>query len=164
MSAKVPLILDADALNSITPDILLTAATTPVITPHPLEMSRLTGVQVAKIIDNMPEEAINFADAYKTITVLKSSSTVIAEPIGKVFINKGGCSALAKAGSGDILAGLIAGFMAQRMRGELAAALAAYIQTSAGRSAAAKYGDYSVGCYEVLGCVHEAICKLNNTV
>lgn len=155
--AKVPLILDADALNAITPDILLGAATIPVITPHPLEMSRLTGTPVANILDNMPNEAKKFANVYHTVTVLKSASTIIAEPYGSVFINKGGCSALAKAGSGDILAGLIAGFMAQGMTGAPAAALSAFIQSCAGKTAAKKYGEYSVGYDEILRCVHEVI-------
>ncbi|MCL2698927.1 MAG: NAD(P)H-hydrate dehydratase [Defluviitaleaceae bacterium] len=163
--ADVPLVLDADALNAIAgqgADILREAKVPPVITPHPLEMSRLTGVPAARILDDMIGEARKFAAVYNTVTVLKSAATVIADPNGRVFINKGACSALAKAGSGDILAGLIAGFIAQGADGAEVAALGCYIQSKAGKAAAARYGDYSVGYAEVLGCVHEAIIPIFN--
>jgi NAD(P)H-hydrate epimerase len=111
----------------------------------------------------MIDEARKFSAAYNAVTLLKSATTVIAEPNGRVFINKGGCSALAKAGSGDILAGLIAGFIAQGLKPADAAALGAYIQSNAGRAAGAKHGDHSVGYAEVLAEIGNSITSLSRS-
>jgi NAD(P)H-hydrate epimerase len=155
--AKVPLIIDADGLNVLDSRILLTAAYPPVITPHPLEMSRLSGLPVLEITDNIMKTCMDFAGKYNTITLLKDAATVISDRDGrKVYINKGSCSALAKAGSGDVLAGITAAFMAQGLNGFNACALAAYIHSRSGIAAALKYGDYSVCCDDIIE--HIVIC------
>jgi NAD(P)H-hydrate epimerase len=161
-NANVPLIIDADALNVIAdePDILKAAAHPPAITPHPLEMSRLTKTGVAEITGSALNTCVNFAKKYNAITVLKDASTVIADN-SVVYINNGACSALAKAGSGDVLAGMITALAAQGLKAVNACALGVYLHSQSGRTAAEKYGEYSVCCddiienlYSVMGCTN----------
>ena len=105
------LIIDADGLNAIKDrlDSLLAREFPTVLTPHMGEFSKLTGKSIEEIKANSVEIARNFAEKYRVILVLKDSKTIIANPKGEVYINTSGNSALAVAGSGDILAGLIAG-------------------------------------------------------
>ncbi len=112
----VPLIIDADALNIIAGDInILGKIKAPgMITPHPGELSRLTGHDPAEINDRRIDLAHEFAGQHGVTIVLKGAPTVIASPGGEVLINPTGNSGLASAGSGDVLVGMIAGFLAQQ--------------------------------------------------
>lgn len=112
--AKVPTVVDADALNAIAedPDILNLAKTTLILTPHPGEMAKLCSKTIAQVQNNRIEIASEFAAKYGVITVLKGAYTVIALPDGRVYINKTGNQGMATAGSGDMLAGMIAAFLA----------------------------------------------------
>ena len=116
-NVKTPIILDADGINAIAANkhILREAAETPVITPHPLEFSRLIGKEVSEIQQNRLSLAREFAKEYGCVVVLKGASTVTASPDGFAAVNTTGSSGLAKGGSGDVLAGLIASFRAQGM-------------------------------------------------
>jgi NAD(P)H-hydrate epimerase len=76
-------------------------------------MSRLTGLTVQEILDNPLEAAVRFAGEFNVVTLLKDAHTIIAHPKGNFYINTTGCNALSKAGTGDVLAGMIAGFIAQ---------------------------------------------------
>jgi NAD(P)H-hydrate epimerase len=117
----VPTVIDADALNAIGthPHLLAKlaevakAGRTIVLTPHPGEMARLTGKSVAEIQANRLEAARSFACEYGVTMVLKGSRTLIAHPDGSAAVNTTGNPAMAKAGSGDMLTGLIAGMLAQ---------------------------------------------------
>ena len=162
--AAVPLIIDADALNVIAdePDVLKAAAHPPVITPHILEISRLSGLPVDNIANDVLKVAEWFSKQYNCITVLKDATTVIAGA-NKTYINKGGVSALAKAGSGDILAGIITALAGQGLEQTEAAALGAYIHTRSGIAAASKLGDYSVSADDIIGCIHIAVGELVKT-
>jgi NAD(P)H-hydrate repair Nnr-like enzyme with NAD(P)H-hydrate dehydratase domain/NAD(P)H-hydrate repair Nnr-like enzyme with NAD(P)H-hydrate epimerase domain len=102
-----PMVVDADALNSIAGWTLPAAAALRVLTPHPGEFRRLGP------LDDRVESARRFAMDHGVVMVLKGYRTAIAHPDGKVFINPTGSPAMAKAGSGDILTGLIAGLLAQ---------------------------------------------------
>lgn len=108
------IIIDADGINLIAPHIdkLREAKKMPVITPHPLEFSRLTGLDTEFINNNRIKTALGFAKTYKCITVLKGAATVIASPDGRFAVNTTGNAGLAKAGSGDVLAGFISGLAA----------------------------------------------------
>ena len=86
---------------------------TRIFTPHLGEMSYLTGLSVDTIKSNMLNIAVKYAKMWQSTVVLKSATTVIADPTGLVFINYFGSSVLAQGGSGDILSGTIAGFAAQ---------------------------------------------------
>ena len=136
--ASVPLVLDADALNIISAnkDILDRCSRTAVITPHIGEMSRLTGLSCEEIAGDRIGTALSFARDHGVICVLKDSCTVIASPDGKVYINGSGNDALATAGSGDVLAGLIGGLIAQGLEPFDAAVAGVFIHGLSGEEAA----------------------------
>ncbi len=111
----VPLVVDADALHALTGhfDAVRQRKAPTVLTPHPGEMSRLTGRPVAEIQSDRIGAARTLAADVRAVVVLKGAQTVIADPGGEVFINPTGNTGLAKGGSGDVLTGLIAGLLAQ---------------------------------------------------
>lgn len=118
--SHLPMVLDADALNlaAHNPDCLLKASEPVVITPHIGEMSRLTGKSIQDLKKDPCAAALEFAKKYQVICVLKDARTVTASPEGRIYINTSGSSALATAGSGDVLAGLIASFLVQQKKSE----------------------------------------------
>ena len=141
--AKVPLVLDADALFAVSEntDILKNLKAPCVITPHPGEMSRLIKLPVSEVLNNMIDVAVKFSKEFNVVTLLKDAHTIIANPDGKYNINTTGCSALSKAGTGDVLTGMIAGFIAQnRLYKNLdvfsASILGAYFHGKTGEAAA----------------------------
>ncbi len=105
-TAKVPMVVDADGLNSLVDWTLPDPPAPRILTPHPGEFKRLAP------LDDRIASARQFAQTHNVTMVLKGYRTVIAHPDGRVFINPTGTPALAKAGSGDILTGMIAGFYA----------------------------------------------------
>jgi NAD(P)H-hydrate epimerase len=116
-ATKIPAVIDADALNILATKPVLLAklakGRTLVLTPHPGEMARLTGLTVAEVQANRLETARNFAVRLGVTLVLKGARTLIAHPDGRVAVNTTGNPGMAKGGSGDVLTGLIAGLMAQ---------------------------------------------------
>jgi ADP-dependent NAD(P)H-hydrate dehydratase / NAD(P)H-hydrate epimerase len=111
----VPLVIDADGLNAFAGRAeLLDGRDRPlVLTPHPGEMARLTGLSVKDILNNVVETARNFARHHHLHLVLKGWRTVIAHPDGHAHVSTTGNPGMAKGGSGDVLTGLIAGILAQ---------------------------------------------------
>jgi NAD(P)H-hydrate epimerase len=110
-----------------------------VLTPHPGEMRRLLGVE--QIAEHPVDVAKDAAARWKQIVVLKGATTVIADPEGRVRVNDGGNPALATAGTGDVLAGAIAGLMAQGLKPFDAATLGVYLHSAAGRLVRDEFGD-----------------------
>jgi len=107
------LIIDADALNSIDDkEILRKSKARVLLTPHPGEMSRLTGIGIEEIQRDRMNICSRFSSEYGVITLLKGAYTVISDEEGNVYVNTTGNDALAKAGSGDVLTGMTAGFSA----------------------------------------------------
>lgn len=113
--SKIPVVIDADALNSLegNMDILRNMKAPAILTPHPKEMARLTGDTIETIQKNRIKKAKDLAEKYKVYIVLKGSRTVIAHPNGEVFINPTGNPLMASGGMGDVLTGMIAGFLTQ---------------------------------------------------
>jgi NAD(P)H-hydrate epimerase len=107
-----PMVVDADALWAIRDNPQCIAGIR-ILTPHLGEMSFLTQISIEEIRSHQVEIALEYAAKWKTIVVLKSSTTLVAEPQGSCYMNAFSTSALAKGGSGDVLAGTIAGFLAQ---------------------------------------------------
>lgn len=112
------LLLDADALNLLAADPTLTgglarAAMLKILTPHPGEAARLLATDIAAIRQNRETSARTLASRYHAWVVLKGHRSLIAAPDGALFVNDSGNPALATAGSGDVLAGMIAAFIAQ---------------------------------------------------
>jgi hydroxyethylthiazole kinase-like uncharacterized protein yjeF len=139
----VPMVIDADALNLIGSDIVrvLSIAQAPrVLTPHPGEMSRLMSRPVEEIQQNRVAAARQVAERTNAIVVLKGARTLIAAPDGTVFINPTACGALATAGSGDVLTGLIGAFLAQGVAALAAARAAVFIHGAAGEAVAERFG------------------------
>ncbi len=139
-----PIIIDADALNAISTTKSFDFPLNSIITPHPMELSRLFGVEVEEIQKNRAKWAWEASREFDCIVLLKGHDTVISVPDGKIFINHTGNSALSKAGSGDVLTGMIAGFAAQGAKLEHAACLAVYIHGLAGEIASKSMSEYCV--------------------
>lgn len=158
-NANIPMVIDADGLNALAKniDVLKLLKAPCVITPHIKEMSRLTGLSVDEILENKIDTAIEFSRKYNVITVLKDAVTIIANPNGEVYVNTSGTSAMAKAGSGDCLAGSIAGFAAQGVELFKAAALGAYVNGCAGEMAAENLGHYSVMARDIIKYIPQVL-------
>ena len=140
------LVLDAGALTD-KPDVLarisegLKARKVPaVITPHIGEFARMLRLPKSEVLEKAEELAVKFACDNNTVVVLKSAKTYIATPDGKVFLNDAPNSGMAKGGSGDVLAGLLTGFLAQGMEPYKAACSAVFIHSKAGEAAADTIG------------------------
>lgn len=146
LSAKVPVVIDADGLNALAlePEILKSATANIIVTPHPGEMARLLKKTVEEIQNSRIASAIEFANSYGVITVLKGAYTVIASPNGKLYINTTGNNALATAGSGDMLAGIITAFLANGMEPLKAAVSAVCLHGAVGDLTAFELGGRGV--------------------
>ena len=115
-NAEVPIILDADGINCLKDNIdIIDSAKNPVIlTPHPKEMSRIAGVTVDEIQENRGAVVSSFTKAHKSILVLKGASTLVGSTdYDDIYVNSTGNPGMATGGSGDVLAGIIASFVAQ---------------------------------------------------
>jgi len=128
-NSNCPIILDADGiyLLSLNINVIEENDKLKVITPHPLEFSRLTGTSVSEIQTDRIRYAREFSRKWHVVTVLKGVNTVIAAPDGQVFVNVTGNPGLAKGGSGDVLTGMIASFVAQGVRPLEASMLGVYL-------------------------------------
>ena len=160
--ATVPVVLDADGLYALSHDLSVLKKTKApcVLTPHVGEMSRLTGLSAESILGNMLETASRFSREQDVITVLKDARTIVASPSGHTYINTTGCSALAKAGSGDVLTGLIAAFVAQGVDVPQAAKLGVYIHGRAGERAAESRSEYGVVASDVADSLPLVLAEL----
>ncbi len=140
--AYVPMVLDADGLNAVADHPHLTRYFTEniIITPHMGEMARLTGTTVGALKADALHAARDYSSRYSVICVMKDAATVIAEKEGTAWINGSGCSAMAKAGSGDVLTGVIAGLLARGMECTDAAAYGVLLHGLAGEAAADALG------------------------
>jgi NAD(P)H-hydrate epimerase len=153
------LVIDADGLNLLS-DIegwhdLLPAET--VVTPHPGEMARLTGLETSQINADRIGIARVKASEWGVVVVLKGAFTVIAEPGGRVVLSPFATDALATAGTGDVLAGCIVGLMAQGLRAFDAAVAATYMHGLAGKLAGQEAGTRSVVAGDVLRALPAAL-------
>lgn len=132
-----------------------------VLTPHPGEMSALTGLSISEIQSNRAEIASRYAQAWGHVVVLKGAFTVVASPHGRLAIVPVATPALARAGTGDVLAGLIAGLLAQGMEAYDAALAGAFIHAQAGLLAAETLGaTASVLASDVLDAIPEVLAQL----
>jgi ADP-dependent NAD(P)H-hydrate dehydratase / NAD(P)H-hydrate epimerase len=111
--APQPVVVDADGLNALAGTDFRGTGILRVLTPHPGEMSRLTGMPAAEVQANRLAAARSFALHRQVVLVLKGQRTLVAFPDGEVWVNPTGTPAMATAGSGDILTGMLAGLLAQ---------------------------------------------------
>ena len=145
-----PVVLDADALNSLalkretSLGVLQNAARPVILTPHPLEFARLSGLSPDTISSDRVGVAADFAKTYGVTLVLKGAGTVVASPDGEVAVNTTGGSGLAKGGSGDVLAGLLVSLVAQGVEPFDASTLAVYLHGAAGDALTNEYSELGV--------------------
>ncbi len=144
--AKCPVIVDADGINALSHHIDRVKQSTAsiILTPHPGEMSRLTGKSTAEIQENRLQTAKEFVQQYPVTLVLKGAGTIVATPDGQTWINSTGNPGMAKGGSGDVLAGMIAAFVAQGMEVGKAAAAAVYLHGLAGDRCAQCFSQHAM--------------------
>lgn len=154
---RLPMVIDADALTLLSQNLqVLDHRQAPtILTPHPGEMARLASFS-KKEEDRLPA-ALKFATTHKVHLVLKGFRTVVATPEGEAYINPSGNPAMASAGMGDALTGMISGFVAQGMGATTAATAGVYLHGLAGDIAAKHFGDRGVVASDVIKCFPEAI-------
>lgn len=151
---RQPLILDADALNALAAYEWPGAAGPRILTPHPGEMQRLQG----RPVEDRINDARGLAKHWGVTLLLKGQRTVIATPDGHIWINPTGTPAMATAGSGDILTGLIAGLAAQHpVRYNEATLAAAWLHGKSGEHAAAGLGEMPVIATDLLKYLPHAL-------
>ena len=161
LSLPIKKVLDADAINILSQnaDMLKGAIGQVVLTPHPKEFSRLTGLPVDVIIKNPLFLAKQFAKKYGVTLLLKGASTVVANS-EKASIILAGTPGMAKGGSGDVLTGVIAGLMSQGFGAYESAVLGAHICGRAGEAASIKKGEYSMTPKDTLNHIPKAIKEM----
>ena len=159
---KKPLLLDADALNLISShlDWLKQRSLPAVLTPHPGEMSRLTGLSVEEINNNRLQVTARAAREWNAVVLLKGAGTVVAAPNGEVMVNTTGNPGMATAGSGDVLAGIIGALLAQGLAPFQAAVLGCWLHGAAGDVAAKEAGEISLMVSDIINGIPEAIGQL----
>lgn len=161
--SRISLVLDADALNIIAsnkPGWWRDFSSKVILSPHPAEFSRLTGLNVADIQKNRMETTKEYAIKWNKIIVLKGAFTVIAAPQGQTIISPWANPALATAGTGDVLAGIIAAFLAQGVQPFASAALGVYIHGLAGELVREEIGDSGAIASDLLPKIPLAIKKI----
>jgi len=171
--SPVPVVIDADGLNAFAPeakDLLNEKGQPIVITPHPGEMARLMGSTIAKVQNDRLKTAREFAESHQCSVILKGFQTVVATPMGHIFINSTGNPGMATGGSGDILSGIVGRFVAgwvRKYRGENLLALgeqlsaAVYLHGLAGDLAAAEKGMESMIATDLLPHLPTAFKKVS---
>ena len=154
-NSTVPLVLDADALNILSrnKEWLCRLPQGSVLTPHPGEFERLFGKFPSRYHSITSVRAL--ARDYGIVIVLKGAYTTVIAPDGNLYFNTTGNPGMATGGSGDVLAGMIGGLLAQGMEAYEAAKLGVYLHGSAGDAAAEKKSTYSMTATDILDGIAE---------
>lgn len=152
------LIIDADGLNILAKNLNWLEKTKAkiVLTPHLKEFSRLTGLTVEEIKEHSLEYAQDFARKHNIILLLKGSSTIVTDGV-TTYLVESGSPGMATAGSGDVLSGIIAGFLGYNSYAPLSVAAAAYLAGLAGSLATKKYTDIASIASDQIEFIPEAI-------
>ena len=163
-NASVPCVIDADALNIISEDdSLLPLLNGKIITPHPMEMARLIKTKSAdEVLSSTASVAHDFAKEHSCVCVLKTHTTAVSDGSDRVFVNNCGNDGMATGGSGDVLAGIIGGILAQMKNNPhadlaLAARLGVYIHALAGDKAAEAMGTRSLMASDLIDFLCEVL-------
>jgi len=154
----VPVVIDADGLNALTLNLELLKPNM-ILTPHPGEMSRLSGKSVKEIQGNRLEVTRSFAKAHKVTLVLKGHNTVVSDFSGHTYVNRGGNPGMATAGAGDVLSGIIAAFLGQGLDLFKAAKFGVYLHGLAGDLAAKEKTQLSLIASDIIDKLPQAIKK-----
>jgi NAD(P)H-hydrate epimerase len=156
---RLKIVLDADALNTLalTPDWWQVFEHPAILTPHPGEFSRLSGLTIEQIQSDRIETARKYAAKWQKVVVLKGAHTVVAAPDGRVAVSPSANPALATAGTGDVLTGIIAGLLAQGLDEFDAAWAGIYVHAMAGEAVRSNLGDCGMIASDLLIQIPRAI-------
>lgn len=165
--SNLPMVLDADALNLLSEKEMPTKwwqkFPRVILTPHPGEFSKLTGLKIADIEKDRIEKARGYAKEHNKVLVLKGAFTAIASPDGNIMVSPWANPALATAGTGDVLAGIIAAFLAQDKEPFASAALGVYIHGLAGELIKDELGQAGAIASDLLLKIPLAIKKIRHS-
>ena len=155
-------VLDADGLNAFVDhvDLLAKCGTRLILTPHVVEMSRLTSDNPDAIARDRIDSARRLAAKLGVVVLLKGAPTVIAQESGTIYVNPTGNAGLASGGAGDVLTGIIAGLLGQGVPPIHAAALGAYLHGLSADVAKEKLGEEGMLAGDLIECIPEAILRL----
>lgn len=161
-SAKIPVVIDADGINALSRniDILRKADCDVVLTPHYGEMARLCGITVAELMADRLGYGQRVADEFGVTVVLKGARTLVFSPDGQIYVNLNGNNGMATAGSGDMLAGIIAGLICQGTPADEAARAGVYIHALSGDITAEINTPYSMTVTDMIANLPKAFAKL----
>ncbi len=161
-----PLVLDADGLNLCAgnSELLEHYRGDLVLTPHPGELARLTGLAISEITSRRIEVVREYAQLWDCCLVLKGGPSIIGLPGGTVLVNSTGNAGMATAGSGDVLTGIIAGLMGQGLSAEQAAVAGVFVHGLAGDYAAADLGQMGMMAGDILNHTAKALDYLNREI
>lgn len=159
------LIIDADGLNILAKNLDLLSVTKAqvILTPHLKEFSRLINKEVEEILDNSIDLTMDFAKKYHVIVLLKGARTIVADGGNYYEVNMA-VPGLATAGAGDVLSGILAGFMAYNKYNIKSVAAAALLNALAGKIAEDKYTDIAMVAHDTIECIPDAIKKIRSNV
>ncbi len=158
---SVPLVLDADGLNAVAATDVLRARPGPtVLTPHPGEMARLLGSSTTDVQRDRPGAAHALAGGQGVIVVLKGARTIVAAPDGRAAISPTGNPGMASGGTGDVLAGVLGGLLAQGLEPFAAATLAVFAHGAAGDAVASRRGETGLVAGDLLGELPPTLARL----
>lgn len=157
---QLPTVIDADGLNILAQEKKIKLPDNVIITPHPAEAARLLQTKTENILKDTEKSARELTEKYNCVTVLKSHNTVVCSKEKEIYVNNTGNSALAKAGSGDVLTGMIAGLLAQKTDMFNAAKIGVYLHGLCGELASANKTEYSVMAVDLIEKIPEAIIKI----
>ncbi len=161
---NVPVVIDADALNSISskPDILKSLRKPAILTPHPGEFARLLDISTRDVIEKKLELVPQFAQKYGIFLVLKGYRTIVATPEGQVFINPTGNPGMATAGTGDVLSGMVASMIIQEKNLLEAVLAAVYIHGLSGDIGSEKCGEKCLTAGDIIRYLPFAVKQLKS--
>lgn len=155
---KENIVIDGDGLTILSENLdLLKDMGNIILTPHPKEMSRLINIPIKEIVENTIDVARDFSTKYGVTLLLKGHRTVISNKDGKIYINTTGNSSLAKAGTGDVLTGIIGGLMSMGLDSFYAGILASYLHGKTGQLISEKSSEYSVLASDLIEYLGETI-------
>lgn len=153
-------VIDADGLNILSNNYESYKNMLPknlVLTPHPKEASRLLGINVDDVLSNIKKSAKEISEKFGCVTVLKTHKTYVYSPDGREYTNTTGNNSMAKAGSGDVLTGIISGLLAQGMDLFEGACLGVYLHGLCGDLAKEKLTEYSVMADDLISFIPDAV-------
>lgn len=158
-TSKIPMIIDADALNALAKHIssLKKGKTLKVLTPHPGEMARLLRTTKNSVEKNRRKTATDFAKKHNCVLLLKGPETIVADSKGKIFINKTGNAGMATAGTGDVLTGMIGALLAQGLSGFDAAKYGSYLHGKAGNFTAKRKSKLAMIASDIIDDISKAV-------